>query len=198
MARPRTFDTDEALQNAMNVFWQHGYADASLPDLLEGMGLTRGSLYKAFRDKKNLFLLVLNRYERAAVDAGVDLLAGAEITDGKDRILAMFAGLVAAVEGGDHRGCLLCTAAAGSAADDPDIARAVHGGLAKLQAGFLQAIQASPDLSGLDDARRLRLADSLLTQYIGLRMLARSRLPLGILQNAVAGVADMLTGAARL
>ena len=198
MARPRAFDTDEALQSAMEVFWQHGYEDASLPDLLEGMGLTRGSLYKAFQDKKNLFLLVLDRYERAAVDAGVALLTGEEVADGRDRILAMFAGLVAAVDGGDHRGCLLCTAAAGSAADDPDIARVVHVGLAKLQAGFLQAIEASPDLSGLDADRKLRLADSLLTQYIGLRMLARSRLPLGVLQNAVAGVADMLAGAARL
>ena len=74
----------------------------------------------------------------------------------------------------------------------------VHVGLAKLQAGFLQAIEASPDLSGLDADRKLRLADSLLTQYIGLRMLARSRLPLGVLQNAVAGVGDMLAGAARL
>ena len=198
MARPRAFDTDEALQSAMEVFWQHGYEDASLPDLLEGMGLTRGSLYKAFQDKKNLFLLVLDRYERAAVDAGVALLTGEEVADGRDRILAMFAGLVAAVDGGDHRGCLLCTAAAGSAADDPDIARVVHVGLAKLQAGFLQAIEASPDLSGLDADRKLRLADSLLTQYIGLRMLARSRLPLGVLQNAVAAVADMLAGAARL
>ena len=45
------------------VFWQKGYEDASLPDLLEGMGLTRGSLYKAFKDKKSLFLKVLERYD---------------------------------------------------------------------------------------------------------------------------------------
>ena len=198
MARPREFDTDEAVEKALQVFWRHGYEDASLPDLLEGMGLTRGSLYKAFQDKKNLFLLVLDRYERAAVDAGVVLLTGEQITDGKDRILAMFGGLVAAVEGGDHRGCLLCTAASGSAANDPDIAKVVHVGLAKLQAGFLTAIEASPDLEGLAEDRKLRLADGLLTQYIGLRMLARSRLPLGVLRHAVAGVEDMLAGAARL
>lgn len=189
MARPREFDTDDALEAAMQVFWQHGYQAASLPDLLDGMGLTRGSLYKAFHDKKNLFLQVLDRYETALVDAGVALLADPSAGDGRTRILAMFSGLVAAVEGGDHRGCLLCTAASGAASDDVDIAAVVHQGLAKLQRGFEKALE---DIPGIEAADRLRLANTLLTQYIGLRMLARSRLPLGILEQSVQGVADIL------
>lgn len=43
----------------MQVFWTHGYEGAPLRDLLDGMGLTRGSLYKAFTDKKTLFPHVL-------------------------------------------------------------------------------------------------------------------------------------------
>ena len=54
MARPREFDTDVALSGAMDVFWEHGYEGASLPDLLIGMHLTRGSLYKAFNGEKTL------------------------------------------------------------------------------------------------------------------------------------------------
>ena len=73
MARPREFEPEEAIQKAMQVFWEHGYEGASLPDLLAGMGLTRGSLYKAFKDKKSLFLLVLDRYEMSAVKSGVVL-----------------------------------------------------------------------------------------------------------------------------
>lgn len=196
MARPREFEPDDVIEKAMQVFWQHGYEDASLPDLLDGMGLTRGSLYKAFRDKKNLFLLVLNRYEMEAVDAAVVLLNGPDVTDGRDRILQMFSGLVATVAAGDHRGCLLCTAAAGSAANDPEIAAAVQVGLAKMQAGFAQALADAPDLASLNKAARLRLADTLLTQYTGLRMLARSQLPLGILDHAVLGIGDILNNAA--
>ena len=195
MARPREFETKDAIEGAMQVFWQHGYEEASLPDLLEGMGLTRGSLYKAFNDKKNLFLLVLNHYETAAVDAGVALLTTTDIPDGRDRILAMFAGLFAAVSKGDHRGCLLCTAAAGPAADDPEIAEIVQKGLAKLQHGFEQALSDTPALCDLSEVARLRLAGTLLTQYIGLRMLARSRLPLGILEQSVQGVDQILSGA---
>ena len=52
MARPREFDEAEVIRLAADVFWQKGYQDAALPDLLAGMKLTRGSLYKAFGEKK--------------------------------------------------------------------------------------------------------------------------------------------------
>ena len=196
MARPREFETDDAIERAMQVFWHHGYKDASLPDLLEGMGLTRGSLYKAFKDKKNLFLLVLNRYEAANVDTAVEMLRDQNIPDGKDRILAVFNSIMTAVNNGDQRGCLLCTATGSAAADDPDIAKVVKSGLTKMLHGFEVALAESSSLAGLDTARRNALANILLTQYIGLRMLARSRLPLGILENSTSAVNDILAGAA--
>lgn len=195
MARPKEFDPEDVVEKAMQVFWRHGYENASLPDLLEGMGLTRGSLYKAFKDKKNLFLLVLDRYETTAVDTGVAMLRDAGLGDGRQRIIRLFTGLVAAVDAGDNRGCLLCTAAAGSAANDPDIAQVVQAGLAKFQMGFQLALRETPTLARLSEPERLRLADALLTQYVGLRMLARSQLPLGVLAHAVAGVDDILGGA---
>ncbi len=196
MARPREFETDDAIERAMQVFWQRGYKDASLPDLLEGMGLTRGSLYKAFKDKKNLFLLVLNRYETAQVDTAVEILKDQNVPDGKDRILAVFKSVLTAVNNGDHRGCLLCTATGSAAADDPDIAKVVKSGLTKMQHGFEVALAESSSLVGLDTAKRNELAKILLTQYIGLRMLARSRLPLGILENSTSAVNDILARAA--
>lgn len=196
MARPREFDVEEAVEKAMQVFWQHGYDDASLPELLDGMELTRGSLYKAFKDKKNLFLLVLELYEATAVDGGVALLANSQIEDGTDRILLLFKNMVAAVENGDQRGCLLCTAAASSAVNDADIAALVQRGLSKLQAGFLQALKDTPSLNEISSAKRHRLADILLTQYFGLRMMSRSGLELGVLKNAVQSAEEILQGAA--
>ncbi|MCA0312590.1 MAG: TetR/AcrR family transcriptional regulator [Candidatus Melainabacteria bacterium] len=62
MARPREFDIEEALDAAISTFWEHGYEATSMDDLLNAMGLTKGSLYKAFGDKHNLFLLSLQDY----------------------------------------------------------------------------------------------------------------------------------------
>jgi TetR/AcrR family transcriptional repressor of nem operon len=79
MARPREFEMQEALNAAMSAFWERGYEATSMQDLLDAMGLTKGSLYKAFGDKHNLFLLSLQDYldrlfetMKQSVDSGSD------------------------------------------------------------------------------------------------------------------------------
>ena len=149
MARPREFKVEDAVGGAMDVFWEHGYEGASLPDLLAGMGLTRGSLYKAFTDKKSLYLVVLERYEQDYVIPAVGMLSGPEIEDGWDRVMALFGNVIADVKKGDRRGCLACSAAAGPASEDTEIADAVHRTLGKLQKGFEVALKASRTHAGL-------------------------------------------------
>src|SRR5476651_2096141 len=60
--RPRTFDADQALDQAMKVFWEKGYQGASPPELTEAMGKNRPSLFSVFGNKENLFHLALQRY----------------------------------------------------------------------------------------------------------------------------------------
>ena len=192
MARPRSFDTDVAIEKAMHVFWTHGYEGASLPDLLDGMGLTRGSLYKAFTDKKTLFLKVLDHYESKAVQAGVALLTNPEIPNGADRIRTMFTSAYQAVTQGDQRGCLLCTAAAGPSAYDAEIAAAVENGLSELRDGMAVALESSPAHTDLNAEGRRILADMLIAQYVGLRTMARARVADDTLRNAVRSVGVML------
>ncbi len=62
IGRPRAFDMDEALDRALQVFWQKGYEGASLSDLTAAMGINRPSLYAAFGDKEALFRQALDRY----------------------------------------------------------------------------------------------------------------------------------------
>src|SRR6202051_4649552 len=64
VGRPRAFDTEEALDRAMQVFWRKGYLGTSLSDLTDAMGINRPSLYAAFGNKKSLFRKVLDRYSK--------------------------------------------------------------------------------------------------------------------------------------
>jgi AcrR family transcriptional regulator len=62
MGRTRAFDTDEALDRAMTVFWSKGYEGTSLADLTEAMEISRPSLYAAYGNKEELFRKALERY----------------------------------------------------------------------------------------------------------------------------------------
>ena len=63
MGRPRAFDMDQALDQALHVFWEKGYAGTSITDLTEAMGINPPSLYAAFGNKEKLFKKALDRYE---------------------------------------------------------------------------------------------------------------------------------------
>src|SRR5258708_12228749 len=68
MARPRRFDPDEVIDRSMREFWERGYRDTSVDDLVEATGVRPGSLYNAFPGgKRGLFLRALDRYSKLVV-----------------------------------------------------------------------------------------------------------------------------------
>lgn len=62
MARTLGFDLDKAIDKATLLFWKKGYANTSLRELLQVMGIGEGSFYNTVKSKKNLYLLCLARY----------------------------------------------------------------------------------------------------------------------------------------
>jgi AcrR family transcriptional regulator len=62
LGRPRAFDADYALDEAMEVFWRHGYEGATIAQLTEAMGINPPSLYAAFGSKEGLLKAALDRY----------------------------------------------------------------------------------------------------------------------------------------
>ena len=63
MGRPRAFDMDRAMDQALHVFWEKGYAGTRITELTEAMGINPPSLYAAFGNKEKLFKKALDRYE---------------------------------------------------------------------------------------------------------------------------------------
>ena len=62
VGRPRSFDPDVVLDQAMAVFWKQGFEGTGMPDLEQATGLGRQSLYGAFGDKRTLFARVVEHY----------------------------------------------------------------------------------------------------------------------------------------
>ncbi|TRW14466.1 TetR/AcrR family transcriptional regulator [Glacieibacterium frigidum] len=60
--RPRTFDRDEALGRAMEIFWAKGFEGASMNALIDAMGIGSPSLYAAFGSKEALFREAVDHY----------------------------------------------------------------------------------------------------------------------------------------
>ncbi|ACL66664.1 transcriptional regulator, TetR family [Anaeromyxobacter dehalogenans 2CP-1] len=113
--RPRSFDRGEALQKAMEVFWDRGYDGASMADLTRAMGINSPSLYAAFGSKAALFREALDLYaatEGAGGRCALDEGTAREALRGMLR--ATVEGLTAA---GKPRGCMIVLGACQGGAD---------------------------------------------------------------------------------
>ncbi len=176
MARPREFDIDEALDNAMAVFWRKGYDGTSLPDLLDAMQIARGSFYKAFADKRSVYLACLDRYDRAVISEAVARLTDTGRGDGRSRIAAFF-NAVAAGGRTDRRGCFLCNAATERAPFDAAVEAKVAAMTERLRAALAIAAQQASALEGAAAQRIDAIAGALATFYSGLQIQARAGMP---------------------
>ena len=68
MGRKVEFDSDKVIEKAMQTFWQKGYENTSMADLVSVTGLQKGSIYNAFGSKEKLFTLCLERYGKSSRD----------------------------------------------------------------------------------------------------------------------------------
>jgi TetR/AcrR family transcriptional regulator, transcriptional repressor for nem operon len=172
--RPREFDADKAILDAMNVFWDCGYHGTALPDLIEGTGLSRGSLYKAFGDKKGLFLAALDRY----TSEGLKAIAGTLSKPGSAKAviresLLRYARLSSGKQG--RRGCLVMATATEMTSHDAEIAERVKRMFRRMQdlhAGAIIRGQAAGEIPADRDERAL--ARFLLCQIQGMRALGKA------------------------
>ena len=119
--RPRTFDRDQALRDALDVFWERGYQGASLTSLTGAMGIGAPSLYAAFGSKAKLFQEATDLY--LAEDAGepTRLLASGETARASiEAMLRSNADLFTRED--EPAGCMLTRAVSTCPDDDSELA----------------------------------------------------------------------------
>lgn len=187
----KQFDIDRALNRAMQAFWARGYEATSMQDLVDCMQINRGSLYATFGDKRSLFLQALRRYdERHRADWIATLEAA---SSAKSAVTGAFDSVVDAVlYDGARDGCLLVNTALELSPHDSEISTIVAHGLTEME-GFFRRMIEKGRLSGEIPAHvdPTETARALLSLFIGLRVLSRSR-PEAMLLRSVAGQAEKL------
>ena len=124
IGRPRSFDRDTALEQAMLLFWRHGYETTSIADLTAAMGMSAPSLYATFGDKKTLFVEAAHRYaDVAAIVEAIDAAPTAF-----DAARGMLTGAATTYTGdGTPSGCLLASATASGSAAAADVPATIAG-----------------------------------------------------------------------
>ena len=118
--RPREFDRDKALRDALCVFWDRGYQGASISNLTAAMGIGTPSLYAAFGSKAKLFQEASDLY--LAEDAGEPtrlLAAGETARAAVEAMLRSNADLF--TRAGEPAGCMLTRAVSTCPEDDVEI-----------------------------------------------------------------------------
>ena len=172
--RPREFELDDAVRKAMGVFWDRGYHDASLPDLLEGMELSRGSFYKAFVDKRGVYLRALDVYIDDAIRKVGEILHSNPSP--KAAIREAFARQVEESSGKEGlRGCFVVLSAVEMLPADEEVSGRISRLFRRLQDLYAAAIIRSQALGEINSALDERsLARFLVCQIQGMRVLGKA------------------------
>ena len=188
--RPRAFEPETALTQAMDVFWSDGFAATSLDDISAATGLNRPSLYGAFGDKRALYLQAYQQYRKRMNESFGPLFAAREPLRVKlERILT--AALDLYLSGSDGpRGCFPVLSAASEAIADPDlhslVGEAIDGTDRAFGRMFADA-RAAGELPAATDPRRLARMATATIHTLSIR--ARARIPraeiLPIIDDAV-------------
>jgi AcrR family transcriptional regulator len=105
MGRPREFDLDAALDEAMEVFWRRGYEGATIAELTGAMGINPPSLYAAFGSKEGLLKAALDRYTSQRNECMAEILSAPTAREVAERGLLKLADLQ--TDPANPPGCLL-------------------------------------------------------------------------------------------
>lgn len=174
MARTKDFDEDEVLQKAMNLFWHKGYNGTSMQDLVDGLGISRSSMYDTFGDKHALFMRSLENYKRIATAEMKSIVDSAPTA--KAAIRRMFEYTVTELLRDDqHKGCFLVNAGVEMAPHDAEVNKMLCENDRQLEHYFNEAIkrgQNSGEIS--NETSSHALAQFILNSIKGMRVTAKS------------------------
>jgi AcrR family transcriptional regulator len=154
--RPREFALEDALDQAIEVFWRQGYEGTSLDDLTSAMNISRPSLYAAFGNKEETFKRAVERY--AVVDMAYVTDALAEPTARAVAEHYLYSNVAAITDPGKPAGCLSIQGGLSGSPEHRSVVSFLNGSRAAGEARFAERFQRAiddGDLSARENAAQL-------------------------------------------
>jgi len=173
MGRPYEFDREETLSKAMELFWEKGYKATSIEDLVDRMGIKRGSIYNTFGDKHSLFIAAVEYYAKEVTSRTIKILEspGSPL----ENIKLFFETIVNTPSDKKTRGCLISNTVVELAPHDEKVADTVRIILKRIQNAFLHCLDKAVELGELpEDTDTKVLSHFLATSTHGLIVTGKS------------------------
>ena len=184
--------SDQVLDQAMHLFWEQGYFDTSIDEIVAQTGLSRAAIYAAFGSKEQLFSAMLTRFRRMHTDSMLSPLQAKDA--GLPELHVFLLRVRSALSRRESRlGCLLCATSADPSAHMPMVAPIIRTFISDLRCLITRALrhaQASGQIQY--DGPVEPLAAGLTASVIGLMTLARSPTSRRTVVCAVDGVLQYL------
>lgn len=192
MARPKQFDPEVAVGAAKDLFWRKGYGATTPADLVDALGIGKGSLYNTFASKHALFEQALGRYGDERVAGLTALLSKpgpvkARLHEALERL--------AAPELAELRrhGCLAVNTAAELGEHDEAAAAIVRSVFDRMERALRACIEEGQRTGEIErDGDPKELASVFLTTIIGMSVLAKAADRTGRARRVVNALMAML------
>ena len=186
--RPRQFEPEVALSKARDLFWEQGYEAASVRNLLDCMGINRGSMYDTFGDKRALFLKAFDQYgETVNRQIAAALNAPGSPRRNLETVLRrIVSNMLVRDPGSGCRGCLITNTAVELAPHDADIAAAVRTLLDRTTNAFEACLDRAVEAGEVrTDLNTRAVARHLSAVMQGLMVLGKAEIDEGYVQDVV-------------
>ena len=166
MGRALEFSQDEALSKAMFIFWEKGYENTSLKELLETMGIQNGSFYNTYRNKRQVFIQAMKFYERDFSLKRSALFQNPK-TDFKKKMRILFKHtLDRQKESVCPKGCFLFNSVTAEVLGDVELFKLVRKGVENFEEFLVAEIAQSIQKKEIGASVDPRLTASLIVTYI--------------------------------
>ncbi|MEN9521603.1 MAG: HTH-type transcriptional repressor ComR [Cyanobacteriota bacterium] len=194
MPRNKEFDPEICLDKLMYLFWQKGYLDTSIADLVEYSGVQRYGLYETFGGKQEIFQRVLERYQDTVVSQRLVMLEKRNSSPSLSEIKQFFEQFIQLLDDpSGSSGCLMCNTAVELGCHSEEVTAKILQYFDRFRQGFARSLERAKQNGEISKHTDIeQMVEFLVGSLVGMTAYARSPVPKIHVHNYIKGIIAIL------